>query len=49
MKVPGRALHTGAKFGSAAVSRDPNAYLPLIIHVKNVYLTGDGLYLRKSV
>ena len=45
----GRALEIGAKLGTAAVSKNPNAALSTITLVINFYHTGEWLYSEKIV
>ena len=47
MKNPARAFETGAKFGTAARSKNPKAASPTIPDVTKFYHAGEGLYLRK--
>ena len=47
LKSPGRFLEMGAKFATAAASRDPKAALSTLPEFFSVYHTGKGLYFPK--
>ena len=49
MRNPGWAGKTGAKYGSAAISKDPKAALTTIPDVMSFYHTGKWWYLENPV